>query len=103
MRTIKPDTADAYDNNIVAVVSISNLNIRKGPGKKFASIGFIEPGTYEISETVETEDSTNGYGRIADGSGWISMDFVELENYKYVTGSIPSDETEATEEPANEP
>lgn len=95
MRTIKPKTSAAYGMNTMVQVAIDNLNVRKGPGKKYASIGFIEPGTYEVTEIVETEDSERAYGKLSDGSGWISLDFTAWgENFTYVTGRMPNETPE---------
>lgn len=95
MRTIKPKTSAAYGENTMVQVAIDNLNVRKGPGKKYASIGFIEPGTYEVTEIVETEDSERAYGKLSDGSGWISLDFAAwVENFTYVTGRMPNETPE---------
>ena len=81
-------------NTIEAVVEIPNLNLRKGPGKKYQWLGFIEPGTYEISKVVDSKDAENGYGKLADGSGWISMDFVTKKEFQYLAGSPLEEETE---------
>ena len=47
-------------------VSISDLNIRKGPGTDYAKTGkFTGKG------------STAGWGRLKSGAGWISLDYAE--------------------------
>lgn len=53
-------------------VTITNLNIRKGPGKDFERTGdFTGAGEFELTERQ------NGYGKLASGEGWISLDFCE--------------------------
>lgn len=53
-------------------VSISNLNIRKGPGKNFDKTGkFTGKGIFTITDIVD------GWGKLKSGAGWICMDFAE--------------------------
>lgn len=56
------------------VVKIKNLNLRKGPGKKYPKENyFCKPGL----QTIVAEK--NGYGKRPDGL-WISLDFCERVN-----------------------
>lgn len=49
-------------------VSISNLNIRKGPGTSYATIGkYTGKGVFTIIE------EQNGWGKLKSGAGWISL------------------------------
>lgn len=48
-------------------VTITDLYIRKGPGTKYATKGFIKPGVYTIVET------RSGWGRLKSGAGWIYL------------------------------
>lgn len=48
-------------------VSITDLNIRKGPGTKYGRVQYIKPGVYTIVE------EKNGWGRLKSGAGWISL------------------------------
>ena len=57
-------------------VSISDLNIRSGPGTNFNRVRFIEPGVYTILEVRSGKGSSAGWGRLKSGIGWISLDFV---------------------------
>lgn len=57
-------------------VSITNLNIRKGPGTNFDKVKFIEPGVYTITEIQNGPGSNTGWGKLKSGLGWISLDFV---------------------------
>ena len=56
-------------------VSISDLNIRKGPGTDYGRVRFIEPGIFTI---VQVADGTRAskWGKLKSGIGWISLDFV---------------------------
>lgn len=52
-------------------VSITNLNIRKGPSTKYARVRYIHPGVYTIVE------EKNGWGRLKSGAGWICLDYTK--------------------------
>lgn len=59
-------------------VSVDNLNIRKGPGKKYDRTGaFTGKGIFEIVETTKGDGSDKGWGKLSTGEGWISLDFCE--------------------------
>ena len=57
-------------------ITISDLNIRKGPGTDYDRTQFIPVGVYTIVEVKSGKGSTAGWGRLKSGSGWISLDFV---------------------------
>lgn len=51
-------------------VSISDLNIRKGPGMEYARTGqFTGKGVFSIVEV------SGDWGRLKSGAGWISLNF----------------------------
>ena len=54
-------------------VSISDLNIRKGPGTDYARSQYIPVGVYTIVEVKSGKCSTAGWGRSKSGAGWISL------------------------------
>ena len=56
-------------------VSISDLNIRKGPGTDYDRVRFIEPGVFTIVQT-SAGASASMWGKLKSGIGWISLDFV---------------------------
>ena len=56
-------------------VSISDLNIRKGPGTDYDRTQFIPVGVYTIVEVKSGKGSTVGWGRLKSGAGWISLDY----------------------------
>lgn len=52
-------------------VGVGSLNIRLGPGTSYPKVGcYIPKGTYTI-EAVQ-----NGWGRLKNGAGWISLAYV---------------------------
>ena len=55
------------DNSFKVKVTIKNLNLRKGPGTKYARIGTVKPGTYTIIE----ED--NGFGKAKELDAWFCL------------------------------
>lgn len=56
-------------------VKISNLYIRKGPGKGYNTNGFIKPGVYTIVEEKSGAGSVKGWGKLKSGAGWVSLDY----------------------------
>ena len=58
-------------------VSISDFNIRKGPGTDYDRTKFILVGIYTITEVSAGQGSSAGWGRLKSGAGWISLDYVK--------------------------
>ena len=58
-------------------VSISDLNILKGPGTDYGRVQFCPVGVYTIMEVKAGQGSKAGWGRLKSGIGWISLDFVK--------------------------
>ncbi len=57
-------------------ISISDLNIRKGPGTNYATTGrFTDKGVFTIVETKQGTGSAKGWGKLKSGAGWISLDY----------------------------
>ena len=52
------------------IITVTNLALREGPGTDYEKIGIADSGVTLISE-IE-----NDYGKLADGSGWVSMNYV---------------------------
>ena len=48
-------------------VSISDLNIRKGPGTNYDRVQFCPPGIYTILEVKAGHSSKTGWGRLKNG------------------------------------
>ena len=56
-------------------VSISDLNIREGPGTDYGKTGkFTGAGVFTILEVKDGKGSSAGWGRLKSGAGWISLD-----------------------------
>ena len=57
-------------------ISISDLNIRKGPGTNYATTGkFTGEGVFTIVETKQGTGSAKGWGKLKSGVGWIALDY----------------------------
>ena len=68
--------APAADGSFKVKVSITNLNIRRGPGTNYGRTGsFTGKGTFEITEVSSGEGSRSGWGKLKSGAGWISLDY----------------------------
>lgn len=55
-------------------VSISDLNIRKGPGVNNSRVQFCPPGVYTIVAVSEGAGASM-WGKLKSGIGWLSLDF----------------------------
>lgn len=58
-----------------AKVSISDLDIRKGPGTNYSRTQYIPVGVYTIVKVQSGTGSDKGWGRLKSGAGWISLDY----------------------------
>lgn len=73
-----PNTTVFVDTDVpfTVKVSISDLNIRKGPSTNYAKTGkFTGKGVFTIVEIKSGKGSTVGWGRLKSGAGWISLDY----------------------------
>lgn len=70
----EPEKEEA-DAPFLVKVSISDLNIRKGPGTDYGRVQFIPIGVYTIMEVRTGQGSSAGWGRLKSGVGWISLDY----------------------------
>lgn len=58
-------------------VSISDLNIRKGPGTNYARTGkFTGVGTFTIVEEADGQGASR-WGGLKSGAGWVSLDYAK--------------------------
>ena len=74
--TPNTSTQTAPDVPFTVKVSISDLNIRKGPGTDYAKTGkFTGKGVFTIVEVQSGQGSSAGWGRLKCGAGWISLDY----------------------------
>lgn len=59
-------------------VSVPDLNIRTGPGVDHPRTGkFTGVGTFTIVEVREGRGSSEGWGRLKSGAGWIALSLVK--------------------------
>lgn len=65
------------DESFKVRVSITNLNIRKGPGTNYGVVGVIKPTVYTIVDIKAGQGSVNGWGKLKSGMGWISLDYAK--------------------------
>jgi hypothetical protein len=57
-------------------VTAKSLNIRKGPGTNYGKNGSIkDKGVYTIVDEKSGKGATKGWGKLKNGSGWISLDY----------------------------
>ncbi len=73
--TPKTITPAAPDAPFLVRITISDLNIRKGPGTDYNRTQYIPVGVYTIVEVKSGKGSTAGWGRLKSGAGWISLDY----------------------------
>ena len=63
-------------NSFRVYVQTKFLNIRTGPGTNYARTGeFTGQGFFEIVDTSAGIGSNAGWGKLADGRGWIALDY----------------------------
>ena len=59
-------------------VDILDLNIRKGPGTNYDTIGMCTgKGVFTIVEEQTGKGSVNGWGKLKSGAGWVSLDYAK--------------------------
>ena len=78
--SIYPSSSAVSDSSAVPFlvkVSISDLNIRKGPGTDYDRTEFIPVGIYTITEVKSGQGSAAGWGKLKSGAGWVSLDYVK--------------------------
>ena len=81
-RYAKPSTTTTKTSNtpFTVKVSISNLNIRTGPGTNYSATGrFTGIGIFTITEVKSGPGSNAGWGKLKSGAGWISLDYAKKQ------------------------
>lgn len=59
-------------------VSVSDLNIRTGPGTNYSKTGkYTGKGVFTIVAEKSGQGSTKGWGKLKSGAGWISLDYAK--------------------------
>lgn len=75
-KTVYTSKATNSTSSFKVQISISDLNIRKGPGTNYATTGkFTGKGVFTIVETKQGTGSTKGWGKLKSGAGWIALDY----------------------------
>lgn len=73
----KPAPAPSGGTSYKVEVTISNLNIRKGPGTNYGRTGqFTGKGVFTIVQESKGEGAAL-WGKLKSGAGWISLDFAK--------------------------
>lgn len=77
--TSKTDSAGVPGDTTFKVrVSVPDLNIRTGPGKNYAATGrFTGAGVFTITAVQSGQGSSNGWGKLKSGAGWIALDYAK--------------------------
>lgn len=76
-QTSSTQTGDAFSEYLVQV-SISDLNIRTGPGTNYSKTGrYTGKGVFTIVAESSGQGSVKGWGKLKSGAGWISLDYAE--------------------------
>jgi hypothetical protein len=72
-----PAPAPTAFKSYLVKVTTDSLNIRKGAGTNFATVGAItDKGTYTIVDEADGTGATK-WGKLKSGAGYISLDFVK--------------------------
>ena len=70
-----PDGKTEDSTTFQVKVSISNLNVRTGPGTEYSKTGkYSGKGTFTIVAVQAGMGSKAGWGKLSTG-GWISLDY----------------------------
>lgn len=75
--TVVKNEAEA-DASFKVQVEVNNLNIRYGPGTRYAKTGkYTGKGIFTIVEVKSGVGSKAGWGKLKSGAGWISLDYTK--------------------------
>lgn len=74
-----PDIAPTPEPRMQIRIDIDNLRIRTTPGMGNNVTGkYTGKGIFEILEIQNGSGSKTGWGKLADGSGWVCLDYVTM-------------------------
>ena len=74
---VYPTSNDSFEPYKVQV-TVSDLNIRKGPGTNYDKTGkFTGKGVFTIVDESSGSGSSSGWGKLKSGEGWISLDYAK--------------------------
>ena len=66
------------DTSFKVRISVPDLNIRSGPGTNYAATGrFTGAGVFTITAVQSGHGSSNGWGKLKSGAGWIALDYAK--------------------------
>ena len=66
------------DTSFKVQISVPDLNIRSGPGTNYAATGrFTGAGVFTITTVQSGQGSSNGWGKLKSGAGWIALDYAK--------------------------
>lgn len=71
---VKPEPVTKFP--YLVRVSITDLNIRKGPGTNYGIAAVIARGVYTIVAEADGKGASK-WGKLKSGAGWISLDYVK--------------------------
>lgn len=76
--TSEPSSDGLPSSPFLVDVTISDLNIRKGPGTNYDKTGkYTGKGRFTIVEVQSGKGSNSGWGKLKSDAGWISMDYAK--------------------------
>lgn len=76
--SVKPPKDETEFKPYIVRVSIDDLNIRKGPGTNYPTIGkYTGKGAFTIVDESTGKGSKKGWGKLKSGAGWISLDYAK--------------------------
>lgn len=77
---IVEERSDKVEKKVCKIqIDIDNLRIRSSPTVGNNATGFYTgTGVFEIVEIQNGNGSNTGWGKLADGSGWVSLDYVKM-------------------------
>ena len=74
--TGKQTGSGSSNSSFLVQVTATDLNIRKGPGTNYGKTGkYTGKGVFTITEVKSGTGSSNGWGKLKSGAGWISLDY----------------------------
>lgn len=76
----RADTSNGDADKVRMRVKEADLpvRVRTGPGTDFQWISgeYLGEGVHDVAEVSEGSGSKSGWGKLADGRGWVALDFV---------------------------
>lgn len=85
--TVKRETSDESPKEVETKTKAirvrekgQSVRIRAGAGTNFAHVNgkYLGKGIFEVDEIAKGPGSKSGWGHLANGEGWVGLDFVEI-------------------------